>query len=144
VLAARGNNDGFPDDPRVELIHFLDVEGWRIGMRHDMEQRGTVEWMYERYLRNERVDIMVSGHTHFEHLEYREGAVIMNSGSPSMPHNYSTRLGTAGLLELAPGELKASIIRLGESEERRNPGMEGSLHIRDGELIEDNKILAVA
>jgi len=87
---------------------------------------------------------MVSGHTHFEHLEYREGALVMNSGSPSMPHNYSTRLGTAGLLELSPGELKASIIRLGESEGRRNPGVEGSLHLRDGELLEDNKILAVA
>ena len=37
TLAARGNNDSGWDDPRVKDIHWLDLEGWRVAMIHDME-----------------------------------------------------------------------------------------------------------
>jgi hypothetical protein len=30
VLAARGNNDGLQDDPRVKDLHLLELEGWRV------------------------------------------------------------------------------------------------------------------
>ena len=40
------------------------------------------------------------------------------------PHLWSTRLGTVALLDLEPGQLRAKIVRLGETEGSRNPGIE--------------------
>ena len=36
VLAAMGNNDFGLDDHRVKAVHTLDVEGWRLGLIHDV------------------------------------------------------------------------------------------------------------
>jgi hypothetical protein len=40
------------------------------------------------------------------------------------PHLWSTRLGTVAVLDFEPGEVRARIVRLGESEGLRNPGIE--------------------
>ena len=77
----------------------------------------------------ERVDIMVSGHTHQERLEFREGVLLMNSGSITFPRHKELRLGTVGLLELAPGRLHAEIILLGETPGRPNPCVPMSLDL---------------
>jgi len=74
----------------------------------------------------------VTGHTHYERMDFRGGVLQVNSGSPTHPHLWSTRLGTVAILDLAPGSLKASIVRLGETEGRRNPGIEYSF---DGESV---------
>ena len=39
------------------------------------------------------------------------------------PHLYSTRLGTVGILEVDSSGIRADIIRLGETEGLRNPGV---------------------
>lgn len=140
VLAARGNNDGFGDDPRVKPIQYLDLDGLRLGMRHDLEEYEPPEYLRERYFHGEHVDIMVCGHTHYEHLEYRDNVLFMNSGSPIMPHNYGTRLGMAGLLEIKNGEVRAEIMSLGETEGKRNPGVESGLVLRDGQIIDDRTV----
>ena len=76
------------------------------------------------------VNIMVAGHTHEEHLEVREGVLILNSGSITFPHQKELRLGTVGLLELKPGWLSAEIIPLGETIGRPNPGQPFSLEVQ--------------
>jgi putative phosphoesterase len=123
VLAARGNNDHGWSDPRLAAVQWLDVAGWRLAMIHDMEpEERPIEALLRQYLKGERADIIVTGHTHFERLDYREGVLQINPGSPTYPHLTSTRLGTAGLLELASGSVEAQIVRLGETDGRRNPG----------------------
>src|SRR5262245_64920579 len=94
-------------------------------MIHDMEpeERPIVE-LKKCHLKDEHVDIIITGHTHYERLTYREGVLQINSGSPTHPHLWSTRLGTVGLLDLAPGKITARVIRLGELPELRNPGKE--------------------
>jgi predicted phosphodiesterase len=67
---------------------------------------------------------MITGHTHFERLDWRDGVLQVNSGSPVHPHLWSTRLGTVALLDVAPGSLRARIVRLGVTEGLRNPGVE--------------------
>lgn len=125
VLAARGNNDGGWDDPRMEDIHFLDIEGWRVGLTHDLEPEDRpIGYLTQLYFRKTPVDIMISGHTHFERVDYREGVLQVNSGSPIHPHLYSARLGTVGLLRLERGSVDARIIRIGETPGLRNPGKE--------------------
>ncbi len=94
-------------------------------MLHDMEpEERPIEELKRYHLKGRHADIFITGHTHFERLDYRDGVLQMNSGSPTHPHLWSTRLGTVGLLDLAPGKLAARIIRLGESVGLANPGKE--------------------
>jgi putative phosphoesterase len=125
TLAARGNNDSGWGDPRVQDLQWLDLAGWRVVMIHDMEpEERPIEVLKQYHLRGAHADIIVTGHTHFERLDYRDGVLQINSGSPTHPHLWSTRLGTVGLLDLAPGKLTAKILKLGETSGLPNPGVE--------------------
>ena len=125
VVAALGNNDFAMKDPRVAEVQRLDIEGFRIAMVHDMESEDEpIETLRRRYLRGEAADVFVTGHTHFERMDFRDGVLQVNSGSAVHPHLWSTRLGTVAVLDLEPGSLRARVMRLGQSEGLRNPGIE--------------------
>jgi len=109
----------------MQDMHWLNFEGWRIVMMHDMEpEERPIATLKDMYLGGEHADIIITGHTHFERLDYRDGVLQINSGSPTHPHLWSTRLGTIGLLDIAPGKMVARIVRLGESPEMKNPAQE--------------------
>ena len=132
VLAALGNNDFDLDDPRVKPTHSLDVEGWRIGMLHDI----TSGLQFDSPL-----DVLVSGHTHYERLSMHDGVVYANPGSPTLPHHLSTRLGTVGLLEVEAERLTAQVVRLGSGPSEveaalPNPGAELRLEVTRREILE--------
>ena len=129
VVVARGNNDSF-DDPRMEDRQLLQLEGWRIGVTHDLRAaRAPVGELARQRFDGAELDVMVGGDTHVEHLEHRDGVLLLNPGSPNLPHHKETRLGTVALLDLAPDRLRAEIIVLGESEGARNPGTAQQLEI---------------
>jgi putative phosphoesterase len=133
VLAARGNNDPGWDDPRLADMQWLDLEGFRIAIVHDMEPEDEpIDVLCRKYLGGEPADVMVTGHTHFERLTWRDDTLQVNPGSAVHPHLWSTRLGTVALLELAPGALRARVVRLGEHEGLRNPGVGYAF---DGEVV---------
>jgi putative phosphoesterase len=139
VVVAKGNNDDF-DDPRMAPLQFLDLEGWRIGMVHDLRPEDRpVTAMIERTFGGTQVDVIIAGDTHVERLEYREGVVVINSGSPTLPHHKETRLGTVGLLELSPARLHAEILTLGPSDGRPNPGTPHHLIVEHGMLLEASR-----
>ena len=125
VLAARGNNDIGWQDPRMKDLQLLDIEGLRLAMVHDMEpETRPIAELRRLHLGGEHADIFVTGDTHFERLDYRDGVLQINSGSPTFPPLWSTRLGTVGLLEVDGDRLEAQILRLGQTEGRENPGIE--------------------
>lgn len=131
VICANGNNDPY-DDHRSEEVQVLEVEGWHIGMVHDLGSE-HLPMSKLRELFPSPVDIMVGGHTHQEVLYEREGVVIMNTGSITFPRHKELRLGGVGLLELEPGSLHAEIIPIGETSGRPNPCEALSLDVkRDG------------
>ncbi len=135
VLAARGNHDVF-EDPRIAEAQVLTLEGWRIGMVHDLRPVATAPAAHARdHFGGATLDVMVSGDTHVERLEHRDGVVMINSGSPNLPHHKETRLGTVALLELEPGRLRAEIIVLGHTTGTRNPGTGQHLELHDGRLV---------
>lgn len=135
VVVARGNNDGFRD-PRMKPVQYLDIEGWRIGMVHNLApEHRPVEVLRERCFGGTHVDVMIGGHTHLERLEYRDSVAIINSGSPILPHHKDTRHGTIGLLELSPGHLHSEILLLGHTEGRKNPSTPMTMDIDDGHLV---------
>ena len=128
VLCATGNNDPIPD-PRSKEVQVIEVEGWRIGMVHDLRaDHRPISDLQQSF--ETPVDIMVCGHTHRERLEQREGVLLLNSGSPTFPWNKELRLGTVGLLELSPEELHAEIVVLGHTPDKPNPGQASTLDIR--------------
>lgn len=121
VLVAKGNNDGF-HDPRMERLQRLDVEGWRIAMVHELRPESRpMEELVIAATGGDPVDILVAGDTHMERLEFRDGVVLVNSGSPILPHHKSTRLGTLGLLEVERDRVRASVFKVGETEGLPNP-----------------------
>ena len=134
VLVAEGNNDLFVD-PRMARVQFLDVEGWRIGMAHELRPESRpIAQILESALNGERVDILIGGDTHVERLEYRDGVLLVNSGSPILPHHLSTRLGTVGILDISATHIHAEIISLGPSEGLRNPGIAQHVVVHDRDV----------
>ncbi len=136
VVVARGNNDSF-EDPRMEPVQYLELEGWRIGMVHELRPEDRpVQDLLDTAFEGRALDIIIAGDTHLERLEYRNGVVVMNSGSPTLPHHKEMRLGTVGFLDLQPGRLHAEILTLGSTVDRPNPGR--ALHL----LVEGGQVLA--
>ena len=131
TLASRGNNDLGWEDSRVRDAQWLDVEGFRVVMVHDMEpETRPIAELAERHLGGEHADIIVTGHTHIERIDYRDGVLQVNSGSPIHPHLWSTRLGTVGMLEIERDSVVARVSKLGETPEFRNPAEELHFDLR--------------
>jgi uncharacterized protein len=133
VICTTGNNDPIVDS-RCQDVHVMEVHGWRLGMVHSL-RRGFRPMAELQQLFPLPVGIMVAGDTHQERLEYREGVVLLNSGSPTFPQHKDLRLGTVGLLELAPNRLHAEIVLLGQTPGRPNPGQPITLDLQDGHVI---------
>ena len=122
---ARGNGDDGsggrpvqPEDPRLREGWLLELAGLLVGIAHTVPvpaQGGwTLERAMQRYCGRTDLDVMIFGDTHSEWLEYVDGVLCVNPGSPTLPRNLSTRLGTIGFLEIANGTPRASIWQLTE------------------------------
>jgi hypothetical protein len=133
VVCTTGNNDPIVD-ARCLDVHVMEVHGWRLGMIHSL-RRGFRPMAELQQLFPTPVDIMVAGDTHQERLEFRDGVVLLNSGSPTFPQHKDLRLGTVGLLELAPNRLHAEIILLGHTPGKPNPGQPHKLTIQGGQVV---------
>ena len=106
VLSALGNHDpGLVADPRVRPLHRLELEGFRVALLHAFEPLDNgIEWLTETLLGGEPADVVVSGDSHFERVEWLGETLVVNPGSPTLPRNLSARPGTLGFLTLTCGE----------------------------------------
>ena len=126
TLVSRGNGDtrtprarrpGVADDPRVTDHTVLEVNGWRIGLTHDLEHLEHVPHHRALQLLELRfggpVDIAVSGHTHVPMVRgLDDGTALVNPGSPTMPYGYPQVIGTLGLLDIDDGMFTITIVDL--------------------------------
>ena len=133
VICSTGNNDPIPD-PRMNETQMLEIEGWTIGMIHSMEGQFRPVSELQRLFPSP-VDIMISGHTHQERMEYRDGVLLINSGSITFPQHKEVRLGTVGILELSENNIRAEVLPLGETPGSPNPGVKLYLEIVQGQVI---------
>ena len=106
VLAAQGDSDyaEVRNDSRVKEEHVLEIGDTRICLWHD-ERRS---W---HGLCEEPPDAIVFGHTHWPVVKRQDGTLFVCPGSPTYPA-YRCRLGTVGLLRIAPDMVEAEIIQL--------------------------------
>ena len=133
VICSTGNNDPIPD-PRMKEVQILETEGWTIGMIHSLEgQFRPIKDLQKLFPKP--VNIMISGHTHQERLEYREGVVLINSGSITFPQHKEVRLGTVGILEIESQKLKVDIFPHGETPGSPNPGSRLYLEVEEGIVV---------
>lgn len=104
VRAVRGNCDGWnvslPDRDIIEC------EALRIGLIHGDSGKGksTPERAFLAF-KDTPVDLIVFGHSHIPFMEWREGILMFNPGSPTDKRrelHYSF-----GLLDIQQGQLKA-------------------------------------
>jgi hypothetical protein len=118
VVAARGNGDiWLPPDPRLKQTQAVTAEGWRIGLSHGLALPEILSWRaLEKIMDrdfNGLVDVIVFGDTHVETIETYKGILLINPGSPTLPHNLMPQPGTVGLLDVTTGKVEAQIISLG-------------------------------
>jgi putative phosphoesterase len=123
VIGVRGNGDDgssgrpvAPDDPRLAHNQLIRAGGKSIGMTHAFPEfpyvgAMSLEDAMERYWKGP-VDIVVAGDTHVPHVTWRDGTLIVNSGSPTYPRNLQTQLGTVGFLQIKDGNVDAWIEQL--------------------------------
>lgn len=117
VYAAMGNHDEhLAADPRVEALDWLTFEGHVVALLHRFEPlEWSMERLAERFFDGRRPDVVVFGDSHFEMIEEREGVLLFNVGSATLPRKLSPRLGHVGFLTLEAGQpVVAELVDLSE------------------------------
>ena len=123
TIVSRGNGDtfgprvrrpGVAEDERVVDTYVTDVDGFGIGLTHDLahaEDRSDDDasrLLDRRFGRP--VDIAVSGHTHVPMVRgLADGTALVNPGSPTMPYGYLGIVGTIGLIDVDDGRFVVTI-----------------------------------
>ena len=127
IYAARGNGedgsggrDVQPEDPRVKYAWLIEIEGLWVGLTHyipvpERPPNFTLAKWVDRFFPERKPDVIVSGDTHREAIEWINGVYCVNPGSPTYPHNYDTQYGTIGFLEIDNGKADASIWQIAEA-----------------------------
>lgn len=116
VYAARGNNDYFFEDPRMQPVQMLKVNGLTIACIHVFEYPHTA-WSYyhKQHFNREPVDVVVYGDTHVPEVVREDGLLMVNPGSPTSPGPHmSIGLGHVALLDVSEGQVEATVVDLRE------------------------------
>ncbi len=138
VRCALGAHDHF-EDPRCAPVQVVEHAGWRLGVTHDVEAvppsvRSVAQLQATVYGRTD-LDILVAGDSHYERLEYRDGTLLIDPGSPVFPHHQRTRLGSMALIELTRDSVHAEIVTLGETPGAPNPTTPATITFERGRVL---------
>ena len=113
VICARGNNDGFMEDPRMEPVQIQHLEDLTIAVIHTFTYPNlALDYYYTNHFK-QKVDIVVYGDTHLESVDWHDGLLMINPGSPVAPGpNMAVKLGSVAILEVKAGQAEAWIVQL--------------------------------
>ena len=129
VYAAQGNHDGhLAGDPRVEPVHWLELEGHSLALLHIFEPiTGDIDDLVKTFLGGVTPDIVVCGDSHVEQIIESGDVLVINAGSATLPRNRSPRPGHVGILTLSrkrPPE--AALVDLGDPSWREHQVFQGA------------------
>jgi putative phosphoesterase len=107
VHVVRGNMD--PAVPGIPSRKIIEIGGFRIGLIHGWGPAATLEERVLREFRDDRIDCLVFGHSHFPLCRRHAGILLFNPGSPT--DRRQAPFHSVGILELGDS-IEARIIRL--------------------------------
>ena len=104
VRAVRGNCDSW--DVLLPDRDIIECEALRIGLIHGDSGKGksTTERAYSAF-KDSSVDVIVFGHSHTPFMEWRNGILLFNPGSPTDKRREPQY--SFGLLDIQQGQVKA-------------------------------------
>jgi putative phosphoesterase len=120
VTAAWGDDDitqDLGDDSRMTSEKVHSINGITLWLMHEKPAYGHIVPRENRiFARDPREkwdvpDVVVYGHTHKARIEYHQGVLIVNPGSPTWPNNVPEP-GTVGILTIESGKVEAQILSL--------------------------------
>lgn len=100
VRAVRGNNDEGAWARKLPLRLDLQFAGARVHVLHDLKALGLDPAA-------DRIDVVISGHSHKPGIVQRDGTLLVNPGSAG-PRRFKLPV-TIGYLSLAEGAVRAEI-----------------------------------
>ncbi|SPF56760.1 putative enzyme [Candidatus Desulfosporosinus infrequens] len=103
VRAVRGNCDGW--DVPLPDRDIIECEAWRIGLVHGNVGKGNTPERAFAQFKDLSVDLVVFGHSHTPFMEWRDGILLFNPGSPTDKRREPQY--SFGLLDIQPGQVKA-------------------------------------
>ena len=116
TYVARGNSDLDIVDQRLKDSWMLELVGLNIGMMHHFPspERKSSQVIHKYLDRHfpKKPDILIFGHTHFEGIYNVDGILCINPGSPTLPRNQSTRMGTVAYLEISEQTIRAEVYQI--------------------------------
>jgi putative phosphoesterase len=113
VRCARGNGDVGLVDERIQETHVFEAEGLRVGMVHGLWfPDGPPLAVEMQRVFGGPVDVLVTGDTHVEMVEWVDGVLVVNPGSPTYPHNLRVQRGTVALLIIEGRDASAEIVQI--------------------------------
>ena len=119
VKAVYGNMDEEALRKQLPEQDIFTIENWKIGLfQGEGPPKKVFEGVKERF-KNEKCRIVIFGHSHQPLKEEVGGTLYFNPGSPT--DRICAPCRAYGLMEITPQSVKAEIIHLSESEDKKNP-----------------------
>jgi putative phosphoesterase len=110
VRGVYGNMDEYRLTEILPEKEILEVEGKRIGIFHGFGAPLGLEKRVRKKFENDKVDIIIYGHSHRAVLKEEDNLLIINPGSPT--DKIFTRYLSYAILEIEGGRARAEIIKL--------------------------------
>ena len=107
--AVWGNMDGREVRTKLPEKIVLDVEGKKIGVVHGRGPAAAVI-RYVKEAFDEKMDIIIFGHSHTPVNEKKDGTLFFNPGSPT--DKVFSPYCSFGIIEIEGGDIRSEIIRL--------------------------------
>ncbi len=131
TYVATGNGDMNVVHPRLREVWLGEFAGHSVGMVHHFPTpaRASEQKLAKRLTRHfaeQQPQTVIYGHTHLAEVHTAGAMLYINPGSATLPNNQSTRLGTVGVLELAPGRREVTLFQLATG------GLDAIAHARIG------------
>ena len=83
IEAVAGNNDDIDILMHLGREKIIEVEGYRIGITHGEGMHSNVLQRVKRTFADEKLDIVIFGHSHIPFKEVENGVLYFNPGSPT-------------------------------------------------------------
>ena len=119
TYVSRGNGDMDIEHPQLRDVWSMDLAGVHVGLVHHFPSpvragEAKVAKHLGKHFAARVPDVLIFGHTHLAQSHRVGSTLFVNPGSPTLPNNQSTRLGTVGLMHIEAGKAEVVLYQIRE------------------------------